>query len=158
MKVSGAKLLGVHQHSDNRVAGQSAMALDRLPGIAQTLPTRSFAEADHATFWLVKASLACKLVRAENEDGVRPQREMSPEISIRVSEAGRRYEAVLRISEALSACREPEDLTRILSEQLHEFLDFFQFYIIVYKENSTELEWAWVGSEKSTIRSYAELP
>jgi len=70
---------------------------------------------------------------------VRSQREMSPEISIRVSEAGRRYEAVLRISEALSACREPEDLTRILSELLGEFLDFFQFYIIVYKENSTEV-------------------
>src|SRR5579863_1648405 len=79
---------------------------------------------------------------------------MSPEISIRVSEAGRRYEAVLRISEALSACREPEDLTRILSEQLGEFLDFFQFYIIVYKENSTEIEWAVVGSEKSLISAY----
>src|SRR6202051_2164252 len=90
--------------------------------------------------------------------GVRPQREMSPEISIRVSEAGRRYEAVLRISEALSACREPEDLTRILSEQLGEFLDFFQFYIIVYKENSTEVEWAVVGSEKSLMSAYADVP
>src|SRR5260370_11309166 len=83
---------------------------------------------------------------------------MSPEISIRVSEAGRRYEAVLRISEVLSACRETEDLTRILSEQLHEFLDFFQFYIIVYKENSTEIEWAVVGSEKSLISAYADVP
>jgi len=90
--------------------------------------------------------------------GVRPQREMSPEISIRVSEAGRRYEAVLRISEALSACREPEDLTRILSEQLGEFLDFFQFYIIVYKENSNEVEWAVVGSEKSLMSAYADVP
>ena len=90
--------------------------------------------------------------------GVHPQREMSPEISIRVSEAGRRYEAVLRISEALSACREPEDLTRILSEQLGEFLDFFQFYIIVYKENSTEVEWAVVGSEKSLMSAYADVP
>ncbi len=90
--------------------------------------------------------------------GVRPQREMSPEISIRVSEAGRRYEAVLRISEALSACREPEDLTRILSEELGEFLDVFQFYIIVYKENSTEVEWAVVGSEKSLMSAYADVP
>src|SRR5579862_883818 len=90
--------------------------------------------------------------------GVRPQREMSPEISIRVSEAGRRYEAVLRISETLSACREPEDLTRILSEQLGEFLDVFQFYIIAYKENSTEVEWAVVGSEKSLISAYADVP
>jgi hypothetical protein len=74
---------------------------------------------------------------------------MKPEISIRASEAGRRYEAVLRISEALSACREPEDLTRILSELLGELLDFFQFYITVYREHSTEVEWAVVGSEKS---------
>ncbi len=72
---------------------------------------------------------------------------MSPEISIRVSEAGRRYEAVLRNSEALSACRESLRIhrTRILSEELRDFLDFFQFYIIVYKENSTEVEWAVVG-------------
>src|ERR1700733_9623635 len=83
---------------------------------------------------------------------------MSPEISIRVSEAGRRYEAVLRISEALSACREPEDLTRILSEELRDFLDFFQFYILVYKENSTEVEWAVMGSEKSLISAYADVP
>jgi len=83
---------------------------------------------------------------------------MSPEISIRVSEAGRRYEAVLRISEALSVCREPEDLTRILSEELRDFLDFFQFYIIVYKENSTEVEWAVMGSEKSLVSAYADVP
>lgn len=69
-----------------------------------------------------------------------------------------RYEAVLRISEALSACRETEDLTRILSEQLREFLDFFQFYIVVYKENSTEIEWAVVGSEKNLISAYADVP
>ena len=65
----------------------------------------------------------------------------------------------LRISEALSACQEPEDLTeRILSEELREFLDFFQFYIIVYEENSAEIEWAVVGSEKSLISAYAEVP
>ncbi len=90
--------------------------------------------------------------------GFIPKHEMSPEISIRVSDAGQRYEALLRISEALSACREPEDLTRILSEQLREFLDFFQFYIIVYKENSTDVEWAVVGSEKSLISAYADVP
>ena len=87
-----------------------------------------------------------------------PKREMSPEISIRASDTGQRYEALLRISEALSACREPDDLTKILSEQLGEFLDFFQFYIIVYKENSTEVEWAVVGSEKSLISAYADVP
>ena len=55
-------------------------------------------------------------------------------------------------------CREPEELTKILSEQLGEFLDFFQFYIIVYKENSTEVEWAVVGAEKSLVSAYADVP
>src|ERR1700752_3914515 len=71
---------------------------------------------------------------------------------------GRRYEAVLRLSEALSQCSEPEDLTKILSDQLREFLEFLQFYTIVYKENSTEVEWAVVGQEKSLIAGYADVP
>src|SRR4029077_19181068 len=75
----------------------------------------------------------------------------------RQSDAGR-YEAVLRLSEALSSCREPEELTKILSDQMGEFLDFLQFYIIVYKENSTEVEWAVLGREKSLISVYADVP
>jgi hypothetical protein len=43
-------------------------------------------------------------------------------------------------------------------EQLREFLDFFQFYVIVYKENSTDVEWAVVGSGKSLISAYADVP
>ena len=72
--------------------------------------------------------------------------------------AERRYEAVLRLSEALSQCREPEDLTAILSEELREFLPFLQFYIVVYKENSDEVEWAVVGREKSLVAGYANVP
>ncbi|HEV2729144.1 MAG TPA: GAF domain-containing protein, partial [Terriglobales bacterium] len=90
--------------------------------------------------------------------GFQPKPEVSPVTSARTHGEGQRYEALLRISEALSACQEPEDLTRVLSEELREFLDFFQFYIIVYKENSTEIEWAVVGSEKSLISAYAEVP
>src|ERR1700739_2149946 len=71
---------------------------------------------------------------------------------------GRRYEAVLRLSEALSVCTEPEELTKILSEQLQEFLAFLQFYIIVYKEKSSEVEWAVVGREKSLMAAYADVP
>ena len=71
---------------------------------------------------------------------------------------GRRYEAVLRLSEALSVCPEPEDLTKILSEQLREFLDFLQFYIIIYKEKSSEVEWSVVGREKSLMAAYADVP
>jgi PAS domain S-box-containing protein len=71
---------------------------------------------------------------------------------------GRRYEAVLRLSEALSMCTEPENLTKVLSEQLHEFLAFLEFYIIVYKENSTQVEWAVVGREKNHVAAYADVP
>jgi formate hydrogenlyase transcriptional activator len=83
---------------------------------------------------------------------------MSVHASIPQRTDGRRYEAVLRLSGALSLCQEPEDLTKILSEQLREFLDFLQFYIIVYKENSTEVEWAVVGREKSLVSAYADVP
>ena len=71
---------------------------------------------------------------------------------------GRRYEAVLRLSEALSLCSESEELTKILSEQLRGFLDFLQFYIIVYKKSSSEVEWAVVGQEKSLMAAYADVP
>src|ERR1700733_15326527 len=83
---------------------------------------------------------------------------MSVHASIPQRTDGRRYEAVLRLSGALSLCQEPEDLTKILSEQLREFLDFLQFYIVVYKENSTEVEWAVVGREKTLVGAYADVP
>ena len=69
-----------------------------------------------------------------------------------------RYEAVLRLSEALSQCRDPEDLTAILSQELREFLPFLQFYIVVYMENSDEVEWAVVGRERSLVAAYANVP
>ena len=93
-----------------------------------------------------------------NEDAIshqtrsRGKRSRSPHVT------GQRYEAVLRLSEALSQCREPEDLTAILSRELGEFLTFLQFYIVVYKENSDEVEWAVVGQEKSLVAAYANVP
>ena len=84
--------------------------------------------------------------------------EMGGNAYIQPRSDGRRYEAVLRLSEALSVCTEPEDLTKILSEKLREFLDFLQFYIIVYKEKSSEVEWAVVGREKSLMAAYADVP
>src|SRR5271156_6087463 len=84
--------------------------------------------------------------------------ELSGDVRVPPRSTGRRYEAVLRLSEALSQCREPEDLTKVLSDQLREFLEFLQFYIIVYKAHSTEVEWAVVGREKSLVAAYADVP
>ncbi|MGA8530733.1 MAG: PAS domain-containing protein, partial [Acidobacteriaceae bacterium] len=88
------------------------------------------------------------LIQPEKSEDVRPA----------FVDTARRYEALLRLSEVLSECRDPEDLTRILSEQLREYLEFLQFYIIVYKENSDEVEWAVVGRERSLIAAYANVP
>jgi len=85
--------------------------------------------------------------------------ETGGDVSVQPWGTGRRYEAVLRLSEALSQCLEPEDLTKILSDKLREFLDFLQFYIIVYKQNSTEVEWAVVGREKNlVVAGYVDMP
>ena len=86
------------------------------------------------------------------------KREISGDVNGSPEGIGRGYAAILRLSEVLSRCQEPEDLTEILSEELHEFLTFLQFYIIVYKENSTEVEWAVVGREKNHVASYADVP
>src|ERR1700720_3357077 len=52
-----------------------------------------------------------------------------------------RYEAVLRISEAIAACREPEDLARTLASEIGKFLHFDHLYFVVLKENSKEIEY-----------------
>jgi len=52
-----------------------------------------------------------------------------------------RYEAVLRISEAIAACREPEDLATTLASEIGKFLHFDHLYFVVVKENSEEIEY-----------------
>jgi formate hydrogenlyase transcriptional activator len=52
-----------------------------------------------------------------------------------------RYEAVLRISEAIAACREPEELATTLADEIGKFLPFDHLYFIVVKENSDEIEY-----------------
>jgi hypothetical protein len=55
-----------------------------------------------------------------------------------------RYAAVLRISEVLSECREPQQLATVLSGELGHFLPFDHLHIAVFKEGSNEIEWhAW---------------
>src|ERR1700756_5031046 len=52
-----------------------------------------------------------------------------------------RYEAVLRISEAIAACREPEELATTLASEIGKFLYFDHLYFVVFKENSREIEY-----------------
>jgi formate hydrogenlyase transcriptional activator len=52
-----------------------------------------------------------------------------------------RYEAVVRISEAIAACREPEELARTLADEIGDFLHFDHLYLTVFKENSKEIEY-----------------
>jgi formate hydrogenlyase transcriptional activator len=54
---------------------------------------------------------------------------------------GHRYEAVLRISEAIAACREPEELATTLADEVGKFLHFDHLYFVVLKENSKEIEY-----------------
>src|ERR1700746_336729 len=66
-----------------------------------------------------------------------------------------RYEAVVRISEAIAACREPEQLATTLADEIGKFLNFDHLYLVVLKENSKEIEYLLWG--KSPIPS-PDLP
>ena len=52
-----------------------------------------------------------------------------------------RYEAVVRMTEALSTCHEPEKLAPTLADEIGRFLQFDHLYLLVLKENSTEIEY-----------------
>jgi formate hydrogenlyase transcriptional activator len=52
-----------------------------------------------------------------------------------------RYEALFRIFEALSTCREPEELSRVLADRLLEVIAFHHLDVVVFKDNSKEIEW-----------------
>jgi formate hydrogenlyase transcriptional activator len=56
-----------------------------------------------------------------------------------------RYEAVMRISEAIAACREPEKLATTLADEIGKILQFDHLHITVLKENSTEIEYVLWG-------------
>src|SRR5580692_391663 len=67
-----------------------------------------------------------------------------------------RYEAVVRISEAIAACGEPEELATSLADEIGKFLQFDHLYFIVFKENSKEIEYQVWG--KGPISSWPDLP
>jgi formate hydrogenlyase transcriptional activator len=55
-----------------------------------------------------------------------------------------RYQAVVRISEAIAACGDPEELASTLADEIGDFLHFDHLYLTVLKENSKEIEYlAW---------------
>src|ERR1700740_632634 len=66
-----------------------------------------------------------------------------------------RYEAVVRISEAIAACREPEELARTLADEIGDFLHFDHLYLPVFRENSREIEYL-VGGKGSL--PFPDLP
>jgi formate hydrogenlyase transcriptional activator len=53
---------------------------------------------------------------------------------------GYRYQAVLRTSEVIAACRDPQELASTLADELGKLLDFEHLYLVVLKENSNEIE------------------
>jgi formate hydrogenlyase transcriptional activator len=52
-----------------------------------------------------------------------------------------RYDALLRISEALCACCEPRQLAKTLADEIEKFLQFDHLFAVVLKENSKEYEY-----------------
>jgi len=52
-----------------------------------------------------------------------------------------RYEAVVRISEAIAACRDPEELASTLADEIGDFLHFEHLFLTVFKEDSKEIEY-----------------
>jgi formate hydrogenlyase transcriptional activator len=55
-----------------------------------------------------------------------------------------RYEAMLRIAEALSACSGTEEMARTLADQLNGVIDFDHLDVLALNENSDEVDWhAW---------------
>ena len=97
--------------------------------LAARTATLSQAEASFSLGYTVPGNLDHSLIRDENTDAPMP-----------VGTNPRRYEAVLRISEAIAACREPEELAKTLADGLGEFLHFDHLYLMIFKENSREIE------------------
>jgi formate hydrogenlyase transcriptional activator len=66
---------------------------------------------------------------------------MSTDSQLALRTDTQRYEALYHISEAMSAGREPEELSRVLADQLREVVSFDFLDVLVFKENSNEVEW-----------------
>ena len=80
---------------------------------------------------------------------------MSTDTPFALGTDAQRYEALFHISEALSACREPEELSQVLADRLREFISFDYLDVLVFKENSSDIEWRVTPEFQITC---AELP
>ena len=58
-----------------------------------------------------------------------------------------RYVGVFRVFEALSACGEPEELARVLADHLRDLISFDHLDVLIFKEDSNEIEWQGWGTE-----------
>jgi formate hydrogenlyase transcriptional activator len=76
---------------------------------------------------------------------------MSAERQLSSGSAAERYEALLRISEALAGCSEPEELARVLADQLSGVISFDHLVVLVVNENSDEVQWHALGKEKLSL-------
>ncbi len=72
---------------------------------------------------------------------------MSAEPQVALGTDAQRYVALFRISEALSTCGEPDELTRVLADQLRELISFDHLDALIFKEDSNEIEWQGWGTE-----------
>jgi formate hydrogenlyase transcriptional activator len=80
---------------------------------------------------------------------------MIPEPQLALGTDAERYAALFRITEALSACGEPEQLARVLADQLRGLISFDHLDVLILKENSSEIEWHGWGTEPAT---FPDLP
>src|SRR5258708_30122181 len=72
---------------------------------------------------------------------------MSAELHLALGTDAERYAALFRISEALSVCGEPEQLARVLANQLRGLISFDHLDVLILKEDSSEVEWHGWGTE-----------
>jgi formate hydrogenlyase transcriptional activator len=80
---------------------------------------------------------------------------MSAEPQIALGTDAQRYGALFRISQALSGCGEPDELTRVLADQLRELISFDHLDALIFKEDSNEIEWQGWGTEPI---AFSDLP
>src|SRR5882757_968016 len=76
---------------------------------------------------------------------------MSAELQLALGTDAERYAALFRISEALSACGEPEQLARVLADQLRGLIGFDHLDVLILKENSSEIEWHEWGTKPAAF-------